>query len=258
MKQERRIILNPQLVFDLWTPAGGIWSDWVKPVLFAHLPGFSEPPAVEELERYIQALDVKWLVPSEVRKAVVIDLPGSESLLYGLALAWQGYQPVALYNSCPHPNALVNVDSLMAVLEQSGELLKNIPLPPQATPAFLLDSNRMSGTVAPLRFDNRWQIFPQDFPSAGMLLRNKIQEVLILQNYLDQPAEALRHVLRRWQDAGLKISVTSPQAEIPPQPVKISKPSNFKMMWHQALAMMGLRHNSAGGFGGMIPAPSSG
>ena len=26
-------------LFDAWAPAGGPWSDWAKPVLFAHVEG---------------------------------------------------------------------------------------------------------------------------------------------------------------------------------------------------------------------------
>ena len=39
-----------------------------------------------------------------------------------------------------------------------------------APPAFLLDSDRMKAPAPdPGRFDNRWLVFPQDFPSAAFL-----------------------------------------------------------------------------------------
>jgi hypothetical protein len=40
--------------------------------------------------------------------------------------------------------------------------------------------------------------------------------------------------------------------------LRVNRPSNFKTLWYRALAMMGLRRNSAGGFGSVIPELASG
>jgi hypothetical protein len=43
-----------------------------------------------------------------------------------------------------------------------------------------------------------------------------------------------------------------------PQPLQVRKPSKFRHLWYRALVLLRLRRNSAGGFGSVIPMPSSG
>ena len=53
----------------------------------------------------------------------------------------------------------------------------------------------------PGTFDNRWVVFPQDFPSAAFLRSRGVAEVLLIQAGA-QPQEDLAHVLLRWQQGG--------------------------------------------------------
>jgi len=76
-----------------------------------------------------------------------------------------------------------------------------------APPAFILDSLRLKGTN-PVRedmFDNRWMVFPQDFPSAKFLAEQKIRRVTLVQTEKTHPQEDLSHALLRWQEAGIEI-----------------------------------------------------
>jgi hypothetical protein len=117
--------MDKQDLFNIWAPATSIWSPWVKPVLFAHypmpFPELSEPslPDLSEIPSGSGgAVQERW--------ALVIDLPGPQSVFVGLALAQMGYRPVPLFNACPPPAnypppsrlAVVDMDSILAALVQ--------------------------------------------------------------------------------------------------------------------------------------------
>ena len=157
--------------------------------------------------------------------------------------------------------ALVDNDQILAWLILGAETLQRCDLADDAPPAFLLDSRRQPPQMdaLPGRFDNRWMVFPQDFPSANFLRARHISKVLLIQSDAQrQPQEDLAHVLRRWQEAGLELSVATPDTVATPQPLTVNRPSRFRSLWYGALAVMGLRRNSAGGFGSVVPQPSSG
>ena len=189
-----------------------------------------------------------------------IDLPGRQSLLAGLALAARGYRPVPLYNACSGISAVVPMEPILDLIARAATYLAGLFLPDDAPPAFLLDADRLRGSVppAPGRFDNRWLVFPQDFPSANFLRSRAVHSVLLVQAQADQPQSDLGHVLLRWQQAGLPLQVVPPVAGAVPQPLQVRRPRLFGWMWQRALASLGLRRNSAGGFGAIIPLASSG
>jgi hypothetical protein len=244
--------VNGQQLFEIWAPAGSVWSRWAKPVLFAEAP-----PPVDVPQH------VDWFEPSLLRvseTAVVVEFPGVESILEGVALAREGFRPVPLYNTSPHPQAIVDVQPIVGLLGPAARELESVRLPDTAPPAFLLDSLRLpiGASLTPGRFDNRWVVFPQDFPSGNFLLSQGIRRVVLLRQGTGQPAEDLAHVLLRWQEAGLQIfSFQRGQAGLP-QPLEVYRPSLFRQLWYRSLTLLGLRRNSAGGFGSIIPQPSSG
>jgi hypothetical protein len=73
----------------------------------------------------------------------------------------------------------------------------------------------------------------------------------------DQPKPDLAHVLRRWQEAGIELYLQDPAGYEAPQPMDVKLPSRFRSLVYRVLALSGLRRNSAGGFGSVIPQPSS-
>lgn len=251
--------MNGSELFETWAPAESVWSPWAKPALFAEeafldkLAGTPPPPAMTLEPR-------AFSFQSGGDTAFVLDLPGEESVELGLLLARAGYRPVPIFNTTHHPAALVDVRPVLRRLASGASELAY--LPPEAPPAFLLDANRStaSGQATPGRYDNRWVVFPQDFPSASFLLGKGLRQVVLLQQKQrqDQPRTDLAHVLRRWQEAGIAIYVQDPGVEEPPRPVDVRRPSSFRSLFYRALALAGLRRNSAGGFGGIIPQPSSG
>jgi hypothetical protein len=154
---------------------------------------------------------------------------------------------------------VINVAPILRLLAEGAGSLHG--LASEAPPAFLLDAGRMTadGPIGPGRFDNRWMVFPQDLPSASFLLSRGLFKAIVLQRRAGQPAEDLAHALLRWQEAGIEILAFDPApAGGAPQRIRIEKPSRFRALWHRALAIGGLRRNSAGGFGMVIPVPSQG
>lgn len=248
--------MNGSELFEIWAPADSVWSPWAKPALFADQAVLdatagapAEPPSLAPFSS--PASDT----------AFVLDLPGEKSVELALVLARGGYRPVPLFNTTHHPAALVDVRPLLRGLASGAAALTEAYLSSQAPPAFLLDAGRStaSGPASPGRYDNRWVVFPQDFPSANFLLARGIRHVVLLQEtqFGEQPRPDLAHVLRRWQEAGIAIHLQDPNLNEQPFTLDVRRPSSFRRLFYRALTVLGLRRNSAGGFGGIIPQPSS-
>jgi len=246
--------MNSTELYTLWAPDACIWSRWAKPVLFADRP----------LEATFwghpdwRGMNVNWSPGAASGSAIILDLPEDEAVRLGMALALRGFRPVPLYNGASGSAAVVNVNRIIGALHETAEELAKLPIPETAPPVFLLDANRSGGGafVSPGRFDNRWAVFPQDFPSANFLLARGIRSVVLGQVTSGGPQRDLAHVLLRWQEAGIQILACDVQREAPPSPIRVTRPGNFRMLWYRAMVIAGLRRNSAGGFGAIIPEPS--
>jgi len=239
--------------FNAWAPEEGLWSPWAKPVLFAQpLDGLSPG-----LRSWPDPQDYLWLSHATGRTALVVDLPGVASVETAIAMARRSYRPVPLYNTSVGPSALVDVASLVQALVGGATTIRDITLSPDAPPAFLIDADRMRPGVPsnPGSYDNRWVVFPQDFPSGTFLRSRGIDEVIVMHDRGVQ--EDLAHVLLRWQEAGIGIRAVGP-GETSPQPFTVKKPSWFRLAWYRLIVLAGLRRNNAGGFGGVIPKAGGG
>lgn len=259
--------MTKEEAFESWAPPSSVWSQWVKPVLFA---------SVEHDPLYLGLLpeewDMAWAPGCEERNALVLDLPGAQGVAMGLALAARGYRPIPLYNSVPGPTSvttavgmsaltsLVDVQPIIRMLWHGADTLRQLNLPADAPPAFLLDATRRGEGqyCAPGRFDNRSIAFTTDFPSANFLLAHGIRRAIVGQSGSDEPQPDLAHTLRRWQEGGLSIAlkrIDSPRAAVT---IEVDKPSGFGLLCQRVLQAFGFRRNALGGFGGFIPEPSSG
>jgi len=234
-------------------------------------PPLPEPPALD------------WIRGADPSTAVVVDLPGAESALEGLALARLGYQPVPLYNGTPGPDnapapavplvpaglppsllsaalggasgdaVAVSTGPLSQALLAGTALLATLARRPGAPPAFLLDAARDGAgrRLAPGTYDNRWCVFPQDLPSAPFLSGQGVRRVLVRAGKL---SDDLRHVLCRWSEQGLRLGWYDGAA--PHDITGLAKPRGYKALFYRLGVLLGLRSNAAGGFGGVIPLPS--
>jgi len=270
--------MKPSELYKLWAPEASIWSKWAKPVLFA-----DEMIGCDEPERLAASANVNlspgWddriggaepgpaplvstnLAPAaDGGTAIILDLPGAEAVRQGLALSQRGFRPVPLFNGAAGPSSLINVAPTIFALAAAADALVGLQLPAEAPPVFLLDVLRSGGgaSARPGMFDNRWYTFPQDFPSANFLLSRGVGSVVLGQMGAVFPQNDLAHVLLHWQEAGLKIFSWKLNDQTPPAPLQVQRPARFRALWYQALALAGLRRNSTGGFGGVVPEPSSG
>ena len=241
--------------FLTWAPDGVAWSQWAKPVLFTQLDRLNLRH--QDMEKGAAA-DIGWVPEPRERSAIIVDLPGPASVATGVALAERGYRPVPLFNTSDGASPVVKVDSIALALQLGAQAISDARIASDAPPAFLLDARRMSPAVlpGPGKFDNRWVVFPQDFPSGTYLRAAGIAEVVLIGD--DAAArEDLAHVLLWWQQAGIRILASPATRGERPRELVIKEPSLFRRAWYRVVALSGLRRNDAGGFGAIIPLASS-
>lgn len=251
-------------LFDAWAPPGRPWSDWVKPAPFAHLPA-ELPPAPD-----FPPPDLSWAPPGAERVAVVVDLPGAESVHLGLALAALGYQPVPLFNACPPPGllypgplgdvAVVRVGPLLAALVRGANQLPAPPPAPDAPPVFLVDADRQAAhrDPEPGAFDNRSVVFVTDFPSAARLAAHGITRALLVRERAIGLGDDLRAALLEWQRAGMTLSAKLLTVAGGPAPLVLRRPWWWAGFWGRLAVTFGLWRSAGGDFGAFIPHPAGG
>lgn len=251
--------MTPEEHFDIWAPPGpeSRWSDWVKPVIFAHLNRVN----MNEVDaRGHQWPDLLPQVPPwDDGWAAVVDLPGEESMIVGAQFARAGYRPVPLYNSAPGgPMPIVDCQAVMARLAAFTLPLWELRLPRDAPPVFLLDSERRGGRFAPTpgRFDNRSFCFATDLPSSNYMLGHGVQRVLLVTRS-SQPQDDLAHALYHWQAAGVELFITTPQDAAAPQRCRVNRPAGLRSVLWRLMQVFGLRRHTLGGFGALVPEPGS-
>lgn len=244
-------------LFEVYAPPDADWTPWAKPVLFAHAPKLL-PITPDSAINDFDDVDLSWAPDPRDRSAIIVDMPGASSVDLGVALAEVGYRPVPLYNTSPGPEAAVDAYQVLRALVRHRQRMASIRLAPNAPPAFLLDSARLAPTtlVSPGMYDNRWLVFPQDFPSANRMRHAEVHRVVLVQREARQPLQDLAHVLYRWTKAGITFVGCGLVTGETIEPLEIRKPSRFGYLWYRALVTFGLRRNSAGGFGSIVPIPS--
>jgi hypothetical protein len=258
--------MNSKLeTYKLWAPCDAQWTEWVKPVLFANMVKrkVMQPIGAHWTDRVVSANtgkanaepvgipELQWISLLNRSAAIIVDLPGKNGVLEGLALARIGYRPIPLYNGVNGPRSAVrNVHEIEDVLYSFANELPTFNIKPDAPPAFLLDSNRMTGFAGPGDYDNRWSVFPQDMPSASYLMDKGIRSVFVR---TDKIRDDLNHILYRYQTQGITVYMNNGTDH---KTITVSKPSRFKSLFYRVGVVLGLRRNSAGGFGGLVPEPS--
>lgn len=288
--------MTPQELYEIWAPPGSIWSPWAKPVIFAqmNMGKRKDGPASSGEDVFVPLESFSWVNQYIQDTAIVIDLPDVTAVDTAMQLANLGYRPVPLYNCANSESSriIVPVEPIISALAYNAPLLSTFTIPLHAPPAFMLDSQRDTGIAPkPLDFDNRWVVFPQDFPSATFLQSNGIRRVLILQSKRKSLMGAvapelqadLYRVAQRWHHGGLEVMVRQTAdvqaplvqgADYQPQrdvgqwmsydmgsnALTFGRLSRFRLGAAGVLATifaLAARRSSGGGFGTIIPEPSS-
>jgi hypothetical protein len=243
--------MNRAQVFEAWAPERSPWSAWAKPVSFAWLRDDGIEASAPLPHLTVPAVPVAGT-------AIIVDLPGKNAVLAGVALAAQGFRPVPLFNALPGSDeSLVDVVTIQEGLVDGVARLEALAVPSEASPAFVLDAlrsrSRHRGVVG--RFDNRSVTFPSDFPSPQRLLAAGLSRVRLLLDGTRRPSGDLVRVLVAFRAAGLEIDVQN-LAEPAIAPVRCTLPrfAVLQTLWLWAWVPLFLRRKSGGEFGGMMGA----
>ena len=144
---------------------------------------------------------------------------------------------------------VIDVKPIISLVWHNSAWLNGLKLPIDAPPAFLLDSKRFPVFLTqPSRyFDNRWLIFPEDFPSAEFLKERGLSRVIIIQPH-KSPRLDLRQVVLTWQEQGLALQfLRFPPRE--PAVAYVIKKLSFLDRLYLALLQDSLWGDSKHGFG---------
>jgi hypothetical protein len=250
-------------LYRLWAPQGESWSPWVKPVPFAHF----DENAPSEMAAPREDVSWSWLPNPSSQTALILDLPGGESVLVGVSLIEQGYRPVPIFASCP-PNPAATMETIARPAVPTGEIVASLAAQGPKLfrirtlvgliPAFLVDARRgarglmVHGDI----FDNRSALFESDFPSARTLKERGISKCLVVRDPAFPLADDLRYSLLPWARAGISIELADLKGirtEFPLPPHGF-----FSETVHRISLMFALKRSLSGGFGRFVPESAGG
>lgn len=198
-------------VYKVWAPAGARWTQWTRPVPFIpindeYCAGFETAVC----ERHICYMDAEAVTDMKA-VAVIVDLPGIESIEEGIALARLGFRPVVVYNGTQAPKkarSTVDNDVITGGLVIGAELLKKISIAYDAPPVFLLDKNRLNRYKLDISiYDNSWDVYHQDMPTGEYLVGHGIRQMVIVCDKC-KLSKDLKKLLYNYQKKGIKLYVT--------------------------------------------------
>ena len=204
-------------IYKIYAPNGAKWIDWVRPVPFVAIDTYNRKPVVDWINR-----KAMFLKEYQQDTAIFIDLPGKESIELSIDLAYMGYRPIPIFNGTdeqPGSQATTNTYLIESCLINGSEKLKNIKLENNANPAFLLDSYRTNRYRAKESiFDNSWDLYKQDIPSAEYFKQNGITKIIIVG---DEIQRDLKKIFLKFQEKGIDIYITDGYTF--PRKVKLTK-----------------------------------
>lgn len=115
----------------------------------------------------------------------------------------------------------VNNHAIEIGLIQGASEIKKMKIEENAPPAFLLDSNRMNRLKMNVSvFDNSWDIYDQDLPTAEYFIKNDINKIIVRGEKINKD---LKRILYKFQKKNIKIFFTNGYET--PKKVSIKKPS---------------------------------
>ena len=204
-------------IYKIYAPNGAKWIDWVRPVPFVAIDTYNRKPIANFLDR-----EAMFLKKYQQDTAIFIDLPGKESIELGIGLAHIGYRPIPVFNGTDEQQgsqATTNTYLIESCLINGSQKLKNIELKNDANPAFLLDSHRTNRYRAKESiFDNSWDLYKQDIPSAEYFKQNGITKIIVVGETIQRD---LKKIFLKFQEKGIEIYITD--GYIFPKKVKLTK-----------------------------------
>ena len=204
-------------IYKIYAPNGAKWIDWVRPVPFVAIDTYNRKPIANFLDR-----EAMFLKKYQQDTAIFIDLPGKESIELGIGLAHMGYRPIPVFNGTDEQQgsqATTNTYLIESCLINGSQKLKNIKLKNDANPVFLLDSHRTNRYRAKESiFDNSWDLYKQDIPSAEYFKQNGITKIIVVGETIQRD---LKKIFLKFQEKGIEIYITDGYTL--PKKVKLTK-----------------------------------
>jgi hypothetical protein len=105
-------------------------------------------------------------------------------------------------------------------------------------------------------FDNRWQVFPEDFPSAQLLEQHRVSRVIWI-GY-SKPQDDLARVLWIWQEARIALEAKDLALAGPPRRMVVPPTPWWRRWWNRLRSLLGLQGRPRNGFGYIVPARTQG
>ncbi|MBO5342297.1 MAG: hypothetical protein J6A73_06425 [Lachnospiraceae bacterium] len=206
-------------IYRIWAPLGKRWSEWVRPVPFVEIHEHSKAYSLT-----LHDVPVPDLSEDKFKDAaIIVDLPGAESVEAGLAYARLGYRPIPLFNgTIEQSGARTTVDnqSVGMALVEGVKVVRELDLKEEALPVFMLDSNRLHRhRIDVTVFDNSWDIYAHDMPSADYFIKNNIHKIVVVGDFIGRD---LRKILYGFQKKKLEIWFAKDDNE--PKKIKVRKP----------------------------------
>ena len=204
-------------IYKIYAPNGAKWIEWVRPVPFVAIDTYNRKPIVDWLDR-----KAMFLKQYQKDTAIFIDLPGKESIELGIDLAYMGYRPIPVFNGTDEQQgsqATTNTYLIESCLINGSQKLKNIELKNDANPAFLIDSHRTNRYRAKESiFDNSWDLYKQDIPSAEYFKQNGITKIIVVGDTIQRD---LKKIFLKFQEKGIEFYITD--GYLPPKKVILTK-----------------------------------
>jgi len=261
--------LRPEPLYENWGPVpGSTWEHYHCVPLFAALqtiPDNQTGPTHLNMVRQIEGnghlTDELMKVPlgegwASRQSWVILDIPGPSAVAVSVRMIAAGFQPVCTFDHWPHPQGLIKSEIILAQLLRYASSVQRLrdQLKMESPPLWICDRNRLGtrrGT--PNQFDNRYFLDDSILPSADVLRRAGIQHIIcMVPGPSDQPTDDLRAYFRDLrkdnfaQITGVALSDSSLELFSFPE-------DTFTIDFKQR----GFSRSDAGGFGQLIPQPSS-
>lgn len=170
--------------YKIWAPFGKKWVDWVRPVPFV---------PINNKTRQFQPMGITMPYISVLLKsntlnetAIIVDLPGTQSIEVGIYLAQYGCRPIPIHNGTVEQKgarATTDNSSIASALVWGAKHLSSTFIKENPTPVFLTDTNRLQRQRIDCSiFDNSWDVYHQDLPTEEYFLNNGITKILVISN----------------------------------------------------------------------------
>ena len=191
-------------IYKIYAPDNAKWTEWVRPVPFIGIDIYNRKPISNWLDR-----KPMFINRYEKDIAIFIDLLGKESIELGINLAYTGYRPIPVFNGTDEQfgsQATTDTYLIESSLINGSQKLKSILLDNDANPVFLLDSSRINRYRAKESiFDNSWDLYKHDIPTAKYFKANGINKIIVVGNTIQRD---LRKIFFEFQDSGMEIYLT--------------------------------------------------